>query len=82
MTDDKLQKELDRLAKYNAKYKYQLLKVQTECKKRYGFEPGEVDCDYFIDTYCVGTGNMSVEKLKEQMEDAVEHQLKIYPNAR
>ena len=73
MTDNKLQKELNRLALYNRKYKAQLLKIIVECKNRFGYEPGEVDCDYFIDTYCVGVGNMSVPMLKEQMEVAVEH---------
>lgn len=72
MTDNKLQKELNRLAQYNLKYKAQLLKVIGECKNRFGYEPGEVDCDYFIDTYCVGVGNMSVNKLKEQMEVSVD----------
>jgi len=75
MKDIKLQEELNRLARYNRKYKVQLLKIQTECKKRFGFEPGEIDCDYFIDTYCVGVGNMSVAKLTEEMNRSIDYNI-------
>ncbi len=61
------QKELDKLALLNVKYKEQLEKVEDAIKKEFGNYPCEIDNDYFIDTYCVGSQNMTVKKLNETM---------------
>lgn len=62
------QKELNKLAKLNAAYKEQLDKVVDVLKDTYGHSPYDVDCDFFIDTYCQGAGNMTVKQLDEQMK--------------
>ena len=61
------QKELNKLAKLNAKYKEQLDKVIDEIENVFGKTPYEVDCDFFIDTYCTGIGNLTVDQLNKEM---------------
>lgn len=61
------QKELNKLSVLNAEYKEQLDKVVDEIEKTFGKTPYEVDCDHFIDIYCVGSGNTTVDKLNEEM---------------
>lgn len=61
------QKELNKLARLNLRYKEQLDKVVDEIEKVFGKTPYEVDCDHFIDTYCTGAGNSTVQQLNEEM---------------
>lgn len=67
MLKQSFQKELDKLAKLNSKYKKQLKFVENKIKKEFGFYPSEVDCDSFIDSYHTGCGNLSIEQLNEDM---------------
>lgn len=66
MTDKQFQKELDKLAKVNINYKVQLMKVEAEIEKRFGFLPSDVDLDVFIDNFHVGTGYMTVQQVTEE----------------
>lgn len=65
------QKELNKLAKLNAAYKNQLEKVVDGIENVFGYSPYDVDCDDFIDTFCTGSGNMSINNLNERMSDCV-----------
>ena len=68
MLRKEFQKELNKLAKFNAKYKEQLDKVVDAIEEEFGKTPYEVDCDEFIDTYCTTSSNMTVADLNKAME--------------
>ena len=70
MLQKEFQKELNKLAKLNAKYKEQLDKVVDAIEEEFGKTPYEVDCDEFIDTYCTTSNNMTVANLNAAMERA------------
>jgi len=70
MLRKEFQKELNKLAKLNAKYKEQLDKVVNAIEEEFGKTPYEADCDEFIDTYCVASNNMTVANLNTAMERA------------
>lgn len=72
MTDKQFQKELNKLAIKNAKYKHQLNLVEEEIKRRYGKYPSEVDCDSFIDAFHVGCAPMRVNQIDEDMNMHIE----------
>jgi len=63
------QKQLDKLAILNMNYKIQLNKVLDDIKNEYGYTPFDVDFDYFIDTFCVGSGTMTVDQINEGMKN-------------
>ena len=64
MTDSAFQKLLLRLAKANAKYKELLEQAEEEYNDRYGCFPSDHDNDQWIDSFCTGTGYMTVEEVK------------------
>lgn len=69
MTDIEFQKLLNNLAASNAKYKRLLTEAESECERRYGTNPSDVDNDTWIDNFHVGIGRMTVEQVKNSFND-------------
>ena len=72
MSDKEFQKLLDRLTKANVKYKSLLNQAEEEFMTRFGATPGDVDCDYWIDTFHIGAGIMTVKELTTYMNDILD----------
>lgn len=68
MTDKKFQILLDELAISNARYKGLLNSAEHEIERRYKRHPSDIDNDYWIDTFHVGIGQMTIKELDDSMK--------------
>ena len=77
LTKKNLQKAIDGITKANAEaWKWDNV-ISEHCLDVYGVEPGEIDCDAFIDRCgggCGAASGMSVEEFEEAMEMAIKRQ--------
>jgi 2C-methyl-D-erythritol 2,4-cyclodiphosphate synthase len=74
MSNAKLQRLIDRTVKANNDFQRAQSVLMEECLKRYGHEPGDVDCDAIIDSVLGGCGvsdGMSAEDFDREMSAAV-----------
>jgi hypothetical protein len=70
LSPTKLQAALDSLAAANNRAKIARDKIMDHCNEVYGFEPGDIDFDHFIDACDGGSGSctsMSVEEFEMGM---------------
>ena len=77
LTKKKLQIALDKLTQANADATKWGNVIAEHCLDVYGVEPGEIDCDAFIDRCgggCGAASGMSVEEFEEAMEMAIKRQ--------
>lgn len=82
MNDSRFQQRLNALAKANQKYKALLDECEQEYFDRFGFYPSDFDDDDWIDCFHVGTGERTVERVKEAAEDIQRrHELGKYSEA-
>jgi len=65
MNDNTFQKELNKLAVFQRKYKAQLTKVEEEYKRRFGHFPSDVDDDFFIDSFIESGVGASVQQITD-----------------
>jgi hypothetical protein len=75
MSGRELTKTLRALADANAKASRLRAKVAEHCEAVYGVDPGDVDCDEFIDSCDAGSGGgngMTAKQFHEAMSQACE----------
>jgi len=66
VTDKEYNKLLLKLSKANDKYKNLLFLAEEEFKNRYGSYPSDIDFDYWIDTYHIGTGLLTSDQIENE----------------
>ncbi len=78
MEDKAFQKLLNDCAKAAGKHNDLCVKVNDECKRRYGVEYGEVDADGIIDVLnYYGADSFSLKEFEEAMELADQQRIDI-----
>lgn len=63
MTDTQYQKLLNRLSKSHRKYLNLLEQAENEYERRFGYNPSDVDDDYWIDSFHQTCSGASVENV-------------------
>jgi hypothetical protein len=69
MKDTKFQEIIDKTLRAKQRYFSLLQKVEDEYKKRFGFDPSDIDDDFFIDTFHCKQGYiMTVKEMTKEAD--------------
>lgn len=73
MTNPKFQKLLNDLSKATETYRKLLKDAEDELENRFGKSPSDIDNDYWIDTFHVGMGKMTVKEAEKSMKEHLKY---------